>query len=56
MTQEEFRGNRNEIDDMIKEGMSEIEILDAWLTSEIKEGKEEIKKIERSGMDSLFIV
>ncbi len=48
MTQEEFRGNRNEIDDMIKEGMSEIEILDAWLTSEIKDGKEEIKKLKEA--------
>ena len=28
--------------------MSEIEILDAWLTSEIKDGKEEIKKLKEA--------
>jgi hypothetical protein len=36
-----------------KEGISEIEILDAWLASRIKDGTEEVKRL-RSRLASLF--
>ena len=48
MTQKEYHGNRKEIDDMIKEGRSEIEILDAWLVSRIEDGKEEVKRLKEA--------
>jgi hypothetical protein len=31
-----------------KEGISEIEILDAWLASRIKDGTEEVKRLKEA--------